>query len=181
MNNDSPGGGWLIPVASTQQDDEALERTLSRWVRGVSGLKPGHIRPRWTPEQPPLMPADTDWCAFGITGFQADDNPALISTDDEGSVLWRHEVVECMASFYGPGSQRSVTLFRDGLTLSQNNDALNAAGLSFAGAGNIIPFPERISHQWVRRYDITVTLRRKVMREYRVKSLREAPVTFSGE
>ncbi|CAI2418357.1 Uncharacterised protein [Serratia liquefaciens] len=180
-NNTSTQPGYLTPTASSQLDDEALERSLSDWVMGVTGLPDGHVRPRWTPIQPPLMPVEVNWCAFGITGFQADANPAFTNTTDAGSELWRHEVVECMASFYGPGSQRLVTIFRDGLTLTQNNDELKAIGLSLGSIGDIIPFPELINNQWVRRYDIAVRLRRKVIREYGIKSLVEAPVQFFGE
>ncbi len=87
---------------------------------------------------------------------------------------------------YGPAGQQYATRFRDGIAVSQNNAELNTQGLSLAGYSHIIPFPELINNQWVRRYDFTVRLRRKVVREYNVKSLvaespTDIPVTFSGE
>ncbi|MBH3107454.1 hypothetical protein I5P74_05640 [Serratia ureilytica] len=180
-NNTSTQAGYLTPVAPGPDYDEELERTLNRWVRGITSLPAGNVRPRWTPTQPPLMPADVDWCAAGISGFIGDDNPAFTRQAEDSAELWRHEVTECLASFYGPHSQRIASIFRDGLTLSQNNDQLIAVGLSLGSIGDIIPFPELINNQWVRRYDITVRLRRKVVREYGIKPIAEATVKFFGE
>jgi len=74
-----------------------------------------------------------------------------------------------------------ATFFRDGLFLEQNNAELNRAGLSLRDCSDIIPAPELINNQWQRRYDVTVILRRKTVREYGIKSLVEAPVQFFGE
>jgi hypothetical protein len=41
--------------------------------------------------------------------------------------------------------------------------------------------PELINNQWVRRYDLHITLRRKIIRSYGINSLLSAPVTFFGE
>ncbi|BEL79896.1 hypothetical protein SM12BL3_12030 [Serratia marcescens] len=118
---------------------------------------------------------------MGISGLNGDANPAFANQTGESAELWRHETIECFSSFYGPHSQRIATTFRDGLTLSQNNDQLIAVGLSLGSIGDIIPFPELINNQWVRRYDITVRLRRKVVREYGIKPIAEATVKFFGE
>lgn len=180
-NNTSTQAGYLTPIAPGPDYDEELERALNRWVLGITSLPAGNVRPRWTPTQPPLMPADVDWCAVGISGFVGDDNPAVTRQTEDSAELWRHEVTECLASFYGPHSQRIASIFRDGLTLSQNNDQLIAVGLSLGSIGDIIPFPELINNQWVRRYDIAVRLRRKVIRQYGIKSLVDASVKFFGE
>lgn len=71
--------------------------------------------------------------------------------------------------------------FRDGISVEQNNAELNQSDLSLVDYGDIVPFPELINQQWVRRYDITVRLRRKVVREYGIKSLVDAPVSFFGD
>ncbi|WP_456309778.1 phage neck terminator protein [Serratia proteamaculans] len=181
MSNDSTSTGYLTPTSTGPDYDEALERELSRWVRAVSGLPAGMVKPRWTPVQSAQPPADVNWCGFGITDFNPDANPAFIQQGDDRSEMWRHEVIECMASFYGPGGQGIGTQFRDGVTVSQNNETLNATGLTLFDVSKLTPFPELINNQWVRRYDITVRLRRKVIREYGIKSLAEAPVTFFGD
>lgn len=101
-NNTSTERGWLIPTSGDPDYDEALDRLLSQWMRNVSGLSAGMVRPRWQKEQPPLLPVETNWCAFGVIGWSGDDSPAFTRQTDDGSQLWRHETIECMASFYGP-------------------------------------------------------------------------------
>ncbi|WP_312297116.1 phage neck terminator protein [Atlantibacter hermannii] len=181
VSNSSTSPGYLTPVSVPQAYDEALERELSQWVRALSGLSAGMVRPRWTPTQAAVPAADVNWCGFGITGMSADDSPAFVRQTDDSNQMWRHEVIETLASFYGPASQSVATLFRDGLTVEQNNATLNDNGLSLADYSELIAFPELINNQWVRRYDITVRLRRKVIREYGIKSILSAPVQFFGD
>lgn len=181
MSNDSTTRGYLKPVSEPQSYDEELERELSRWVRALSGLPAGMVRPRWTATQAALPAADKNWCGFGITGISADNSPAFVRQTEDGNQLWRHEVIETFASFYGPQSQSVATLFRDGLTVEQNNETLKQIELSLADYSELTAFPELINNQWVRRYDITVRLRRKVIRDYGIKSLVDAPVSFFGD
>ncbi|WP_165431818.1 phage neck terminator protein [Atlantibacter hermannii] len=181
MSNSSTSPGYLTPVSVPQAYDETLERELSQWVRALSGLAAGMVRARWTPTQAAVPAADVNWCGFGITGISADDTPAFVRQTDDSNQMWRHEVIEIIASFYGPASQSIATLFRDGLTVEQNNATLNDNGLSLADYSELIAFPELINNQWVRRYDITVRLRRKVIREYGIKSILSAPVQFFGD
>lgn len=181
MSNDSTAPGYLTPLSASQDYDETLERELSRWVKALSGLPDGMVRPRWTPLQPALPPADKNWCGFGIIGFNSDNAPAFAQQSDDSNQLWRHEVIETLASFYGPQSQSIATLFRDGMTVEQNNETLKQNELSLADYSELTAFPELINNQWVRRYDITVRLRRKIIREYGIKSLVDAPVSFFGD
>lgn len=181
LSNDSTSPGYLTPTSKSPDYDENLERQLNGWVRSVSGLPAAMVRPRWTSVQPSLPAADVTWCGFGITGFEPDANPAFIQRGDDGGELWRHEVIECVASFYGPGSQGVASQFRDGIGVIQNNETLVALGLSIFDYSKLTASPELINNQWVRRYDITVRLRRKIIREYGIKSLVDAPVTYFGE
>ena len=83
--------------------------------------------------------------------------------------------------FYGPQGLAMATRFRDGLLVSQNNDELNRSGLTLLQMGRILNLPELINNQWVRRYDISVDLRRKIIRQYGIQSLVDAPVQYFGE
>jgi len=181
LNNTSTERGWLTPVSDDPDYDSALEDLLHQWVCNVSGLPDKLVRPRWQKEQPPLLPVDINWCAFGVISVPVDNGPAFTQQTDEGVQLWRHEAFECMASFYGPGGMALASRFRDGISVSQNNAELNELGLSLGGCSDLTPFPELINQQWVRRYDMTVHLRRKVVREYGIKTILSAPVQFFGE
>jgi hypothetical protein len=179
--NDSTQAGYLSPVSPPPDYDEQLEREISRWIRGVSGLPEGMVRPRWTPVQSSIPVEGSDWCAFGITRLLMDMYPAEVAVDDDKSAHWQQESLYVICCFYGPSGSGYATVFRDGIFLPQNNAELNRTGLSLASSADIIPAPELINNQWQRRYDVTVRLRRKTVREYGIKSLLSAPVQFFGD
>ncbi len=179
--NSSEQAGYLAPLSDSPAYDETLEREISRWIRAVSGLPDGKVFPRWTDPQPEIPPLGTNWAAFGITSIQEDANPASVSNGDESDQQWQHETIVIIVCFYGPGGQAIATRFRDGLRVAQNNAELNRTTLSYADNSRIVSAPELINKQWQRRYDINVTLRRKVVREYGIKRLVDAPVTYFGD
>ena len=78
------------------------------------------------------------------------------------------------------GGQHGIN-FRAGIFVEQNNAELNRSGLSLVDAGTIYNLPELINNQWVRRYDLTITLSRKNIRTYNVRTLQDAPVSFFGD
>lgn len=171
--------GWLTPQQSDTDYDMPLDVQLSRWIRGVTALPPGQVIARWQADQPAIPPADTNWCAFGVTGIGADDGPAFVNQSDSTSEQWRHELVECLTSFYGPAGQQYAARFRDGVAINQNNDTLNQWGLSLADCDSIRPAPELLNNQWVRRYDVMVRLRRKVISTWGINSIVDGNVIIS--
>ncbi len=124
---------------------------------------------------------DPDGCICGVIDLAVDGSPTFTGQTDDSSQLCRHEVITCKASFYGPSGMRHASRFRDGICIEQNNAELNNLGLSLVDYSSIVPFPEFINTEQLRRYDLTLRLRRKVVREYGIKSLVDAPVTFFGD
>lgn len=180
--NSSDQAGYLAPLTAPPAYDEELEREISQWVRALTGLPEGMVRPLWKEPQPTIPPLGTDWAAFGVQPIEVDDNSANISDGDEADQQWQHENITILVCFYGRNGMAIAAQFRDGLRVSQNNAELNRTTLSYGGGPErIIPAPELINNQWVRRYDITVNLRRKTVREYGIKSLLSAPVQFFGD
>ncbi|EPF1298789.1 phage neck terminator protein [Klebsiella michiganensis] len=180
MSDGSTSAGYLAPVGDSPPYDTDLERLISRWIRGVTGLGATLVYPRWTDPQKQIPKNGTTWCAFGITGIQEDFNPAYVQ-GEENTAQWSHESISLILCFYGPQGLAMATRFRDGLLVSQNNDELNRVGLTFLQYGRILNLPELINNQWVRRYDISVDLRRKIIRQYGIQSLVDAPVQFFGD
>ncbi|HGJ5879492.1 MAG TPA: hypothetical protein ACHBZ9_10590 [Arsenophonus nasoniae] len=180
-NNSSTEAGWLTPFDDNALYNEGLDRLLTRWVCGVSGLPAKHVLPRWQREPAPLPSPDTNWCAFGLIDIESEANPALVNQSDESNELWQYETLTCMASFYGRDGMVYATRFRDAIMLSQNNAELNKFNLTLGSHSQIRAFPELINNQWVNRFDFTVHLRRKVVRRYYIKSVKDADVTFFGE
>ncbi len=180
MSNDSTTAGYLTPTGLQPLYDEELEREISRWIRAVSGLPPKMVFPCMTDPQPQIPKNGATWCGFSLSDFNQDAYPALIA-GEESSQQWDHESLNILCCFYGPSGQQTATRFRTGIFISQNNDELKRRGFTLWQCGKMYNVPELINNQWVRRYDITVNLRRKVIREYGIKSLTSAPVKFFGE
>ena len=182
MSNDSTDPGYLTPVGTEPDYDQELERQISRWIRGVTGLAASLVFPRWTDPQSTIPKNGTTWVAFGVTTMPRDDMPAEKQVSDEQSEQWSWEQVTVLACFYGPQGAAMAARFRDGLYVEQNNTTLRtAAGLSLVDNGQIYNLPELINNQWVRRYDITVTLQRKNTRTFNIKTIQSAPVQFFGD
>ncbi|WP_407719991.1 phage neck terminator protein [Pluralibacter gergoviae] len=180
MSNDSTAPGYLTAAGAGPAYDEELEREISRWIRGLTALPAKLVYPRWTDPQQAIPKNGTTWCAFGITGIQEDFNPAYLQ-GAESAEQWSHETVSLITCFYGPAGLAMATQFRDGMLVAQNNDELNRAGLTLMQQGRILNLPELINNQWVRRYDLSVDLRRKIIREYGIKTLASAPVQYFGD
>ncbi|AIR07168.1 bacteriophage protein [Cedecea neteri] len=181
MNNDSTTAGYLTPVGDLPKYDEALEREISRWIRGVSGLAKEFVFSRWTDPQPQIPKNGINWCGFGITSMPRPVTLANIQTTEEESEQWSWETVVVICCFYGPQGASIAATFREGIYVAQNNAELNKTGLSLVDTSPLISAPELINNQWVRRYDLTATLSRKNIRTYNIRTIQSAPVTFFGE
>ncbi|MCD9249018.1 hypothetical protein LUS38_17575 [Escherichia coli] len=181
MSNDSTARGYLTPVGEGPKYDEELEREISRWIRGVSGLPAKAVFSRWTDPQPLIPKNGVTWCGFGITTVPQPLSQSDVQVSDEQSEQWTWEQVTVICCFYGPLGSRTASTFRSGIFVEQNNAELNLSGLSLVDAGTIYNLPELINNQWVRRYDLTITLSRKNTRTYNVRTLEDAPVSFFGD
>lgn len=181
MSNDSTVRGYLTPVAGNPKYDEELEREISRWIRGVSGLQANLVFPRWTDPQPQIPKNGVTWCGFGITTVPQPLSQSDVQVSQEKSEQWTWEQVTVICCFYGPLGSSTASTFRAGIFVEQNNAELNLSGLSLVDAGTIYNLPELINNQWVRRYDLTVTLSRKNTRTYNVKTLISASAQFFGD
>ncbi|MGU3521580.1 hypothetical protein ACLBW2_00535 [Enterobacteriaceae bacterium C23F] len=179
MSNDSTTRGYLTPVGDGPKYDEELEREISRWIRGVSGLPAALVFPRWTDPQPDIPNNGITWCGFGITTVPQPLSQSDVQVSDEESEQWTWELVTVICCFYGPKGSGTASIFRSGIFVEQNNAELNRVGMSVREAGTIYSLPELINNQWVRRYDLTVTLSRKNIRTYNIKSIADGNVAIS--
>lgn len=181
MANTSATGGYLAPEGTPTPADQALEDILQAMVSGITGLPGMYVQPRWQPGNP-IQPEPTlDWCAIGVMQTKPDTNPAIEhdGTGDGEDLYQRHQDVILLATFYGPNAQGFAQILADGLSVPQNGEAMRAQNMAFVETGEIIPAPELINQQWVRRYDLRIRLRRKIERTYPVLNILSAdtPVT----
>ncbi|WP_158785163.1 hypothetical protein [Pantoea sp. BAV 3049] len=180
MSNDSTSPGYLTPLGDAPQYDQDLEKQVSRWIRGITGLDAKMVFPRWTEPQSAIPKNGNTWCAFGITTMLRGGTPANIQSEEEFSEQWTWEQVTVICCFYGPLGASVATRFREGIAVNQNADTLRGdTGMAVIETGTIYNLPELINNQWVRRYDLTVTLSRKNIREYGIKSIVDGNVIIS--
>ncbi|AOY96854.1 hypothetical protein BKK79_35770 [Cupriavidus sp. USMAA2-4] len=177
--NDSSTGGYLSPAAvSPPLEDAELDAVFQQMVVGITGLPGNMVRPRWQPTVPKQPEPSVNWCALGITVQTSDAGPA-ISHDPAGEgsdTSVRHQEIDVLASFYGPNAKQYAQQLVDGLGIPQNLEQLKANDMQSVAEGSIRGAPDLLSEQWVRRYDVVLSFRRKITRTYAVLNVKSAGV-----
>ncbi|WP_334067261.1 LIC_12616 family protein [Burkholderia cepacia] len=173
--NDSSTGGYLAPaVDASPAEDDAFDDLVHDLIAGVTALPHDLVRPRWQPTVPKQPEPSVDWCAFGVQEQEPDAGPAIHhdGTGDGHDTYIRHQDVDVMCTFYGPRAKGYAQRLADGLAIPQNREQLQLQDMAFVGVGPIRAAPDLVNQQWVRRYDMSVTLRRKITRSYAVLNLK---------
>ncbi|ERJ35935.1 putative bacteriophage protein [Burkholderia sp. AU4i] len=182
--NDSSTGGYLAPAVDTPPDeDDALDDLVHDLVAGVTALPPDLVRPRWQPVVAKQPEPGVNWCAFGIQTQTPDASPAIVHNGaNEGSDTYiRHQDLEVLCTFYGPAAKGYAQRLADGLALPQNREQLQLLDMAFVNVSEIRAAPDLVNQQWVRRYDMTVKLRRKVSRTYAVLNLKSVQASTTTD
>ena len=184
MPNTSATGGYLSPTVDTPPlTGDDLENLIQSVVAGISGLPSSYVRPAWQPIPPRQPESTTDWCAVSVMSIEEDDGPNIAhdGSGDGKDNLARHEVIQCLATFYGPNAMHYAAKTRDGLSIPQNIEALLPNDMSFVEAGHIRAIPEFFNQQWIKRFDLDLVFRRKVSRAYPVLNILSAEVDIQPE
>jgi hypothetical protein len=181
MGNTSSTGGVLSPIGALPLDDFALDAVFQSLAVGITGMPGNLVRPRWQmasdiaggfgglPKQPE---PGTDWCAIGVVSVKQSDGPWLVYDAPSNTELyWDHEELTVLVSMYGPDCQSNMRLLRAGLNVPQNTESLLPNMIRYVGCGPIRTVPELVNQQWVRRQDISLDFRRKVIMTYGVENL----------
>jgi hypothetical protein len=178
----STTGGFL--TASTPGlEGQDLQRFIQQWIVGVSGLPANMVRPRWQIEPPNIPTEGNVWIAFGIGNTRTDAYPYVehdptLNDGSGGDRLQRHEDFDVLCSAYDLGStgmaDATLSLFRDGTAIPQNRELLRANDLMLVEVGDMISVPTLLMQRWNYRVDMSVRLRRQIIREYPVYSILSA-------
>jgi hypothetical protein len=197
--NDSSTGGYLTPLANSPVplDDDALYEFLQPIVVGVVGTLPGsQVIPRWQPEAPVLPAVGTNWAALGVEtgnitqytwqghhpGVEADPTAVPPVPYTPGYDIYHaHEDLNILLSFYGPLGRTNAALWRDGIQIEQNREVLLLNNMGLVVVGPIVEMNTLVKGVWLRRYDISVTIRRELIRWYGVLDLVGADMTVNNE
>jgi len=169
---DSSTGGYLLPAQPLPPANDAdLDALLQAMVSGITGLPGQYVRPRWQPVPPRQPEPLIDWCAIGVQAYRREGTPHQQHNAEGTDTQRRHEQLDVLASFYGPNAARYAEVLADGVYVAQNGDTLRANGLAFLSAGDPLPVPELVNQQWIRRVDLSLSLRRAIARTYQVRNI----------
>lgn len=170
--NTSATGGTLSPLPPLPLDDDALDAVFQTLVANVTGLPGDLVRPRWQPTVPKQPEPGVNWCALGIPEVTQDDGPWLVYDEARNQeTYWDHETLSVLVTFYGPNAQSFARLLRAGLNVPQNTEELRPYAIRYISCGQIRAMNELQNQQWVRRQDIALQFRRKVIMTYGVQNI----------
>ena len=167
--------GFLVPLLAPIPYDDALLDLLQPIVVGIGGYSdPTLVRPGWqfpdTPNQPDYT---VDWAALRIADIRSDtfSYEAHVPTGNGYDVLETTEEIDLLLSCYGPHAQTFMKVLRDGFQLGQNRSYLKALNMDLLSCAAPRTLPALLHGQWLRRVDMTVTLRRYCSQQYGVNTL----------
>ncbi len=181
-SNTSATGGFLAPLATPAPIiDDSFEDQLQSIVVGITGLSGSLVRPRWQQVDPKQPIRTGNWCAIGLVNVIPDASAVVRHFDvafngyDE---LQRHETLEILASFYGPGSSGLAETFRDGFSIAQNREALFLANMGYVDTSSVTRLGELVNQGFILRADVTFRVRRIVIRNYPVLTIKSGGGTI---
>jgi hypothetical protein len=180
MSSTTPG--YLVQTEQPLPGGLTLEQYIQQVIVGMTGMVNTTVRPKWQKNPAKELPLPEDnWCAFGITTTGADANAFTeMDEDGEGSKMQRHLELSIDCSFYGANGLSNAGKLRDGFQIAQNRDALTAANMGFKEAGDIVSAPELHGQVWFPRKDLTIVLRREIIKSFDVVSFEGAVGSIKG-
>lgn len=181
MPNTSATGGILLPEnAPKPLEGKELLRFFQQWVVGITGLSGTMVRPRWQTEPANIPDSGQAWAAIGIV-TRPSDTFAVEEHDGDGegkNILRRHEEIHLLCSFYDTGSlglaDSYAAQLRDGVSIAQNREILTLNGMGLVSTTELVTAPVLIKTRWQNRVDLTVIVRREIVREYPVLNILSA-------
>lgn len=182
MNTSETGGILSQSPSPDVLEGEELADFFQRWISALTGLRGNMVRPRWQPEPPNLPKDHEDWVAIGIKRRESDTYASEVHfPEDPGyNELRRHEILHLLASFYGPRADYHAALFRDGIQVAQNREILTLNNMGLVESGDVIAVPELVKDKWLNRQDLEFSIRRQIVRHYKVLNLNSADVSVNG-
>lgn len=162
----SATGGYLRPAQSPAYG-QLLDQQLHTFLRGLTGLDNTLIRPMWQTNPPQVPDISITWLAFGVTDIKADAYPHQKQGATSASSQKR-EILTISCISYGAASAQVVSNIRDGVGVSQNQEALQLIKMACVSVGDIRHVPELINGRYFDRHDISITLARGIDISYNI-------------
>lgn len=183
---DSPGlnyglGGFGNVGAEYDAELDAIFQTM---VAGLSGIAGNLVRPRWQPGNPIQPEPTVNWASVGVMEITDDAGPYIFhdpiaNSGDGTDVMYRHETIEMLASFYGPNAQGVAKQVAHSIADPQNNANLEVFSMTLVSTGALVSTSELVNKQWQRRYDLPFRVRRQVSRSTGILTILSAEIDLS--
>ena len=158
-------------------NDTTLHRFLAQVVSGITGMPPTLVFPRWQPEPPNQPDFNADWAAVGQISRTREPFAAVLHTTPNTGAPYdtviRNEILDVLASFYGPNAEANDELFSMGLSLAQNREVFFLNGFGLVEVGESLIVPALIKNRWMAGVDTHFRLRRQQQYQYGVSNLSE--------
>lgn len=165
--NTSASGGYLLPTSPPPfPGNLTFQQFLQTIFVGISGLPPNLVRPSWQRNPPKQPDGDTNWLAIAQVRNKPDANAFLGLDTNNNNITIRHEEIEIKCTSYGPDCEFNSALLRDGFQLSQNREAMKSVGVNFKETTEAMRVPDLVNEVWIDRYEMSVILRRQILRTY---------------
>lgn len=174
---DSTQAGFLAPGNRYGAlEDQDLRRFLQQMVAGVSGLPGELVRPRWVPEPANEPPFEVDWAAIGAESRDPDTfaYEGLLPDGSQGVI--RHELLNLLASFYGPHGEMNAETFSMGMAVAQNREYLTRQGYGLVEVGKPVQASVLRNERYLYGFDVPLVIRRRQQFAYPVQDLVAASV-----
>lgn len=164
--NNSATGGYLVPgVKQGPLDDEALEDLIHDVIAGIIDVDGSLVWPMWQQEPPPI-PADGRFTAFGVADTHWDSDPYIQHVEDVGDQLYRNQTMTWVICFYGSDAGQRSSQFINGIPLSQNRNAFRQNGIGYIEVDGPVTTSELFKERYLKRLDCRLRLRRAVVWTY---------------
>lgn len=151
-----------LPISGPSR--HSTEDVFAALVQALTGLSENRVRPRWQPKPPKAPGPEVDWCAVGIVRRSAppvsEVRRVRLPDGTESSRVETHELLEVLASFYGPQADELALALREGLQVEENRYPLREANMAYVQAGPLTHVPELVNMKFVYRVDLPLTFRR---------------------
>lgn len=180
--NTSSTGGYLRPSPTPAPLEGAeLENFFQSVIVGVTGLDSTLVRPRWQPSPPAIPDKGTVWIAFGFHDESADTYVWLGElSDGSATQLQNQEQFAVLCSVYGTGAgsdaKKVAKILRDGLQIPQNREPMFQNGMGLVEVTAPVPVPVLVKQDWLYRLDMSIRVRRAVVRQYQILTIESAQV-----
>lgn len=175
INNNSANPGFLTPVSGSPLDDQDLLVFLQPAVAAIGGWEDTSlVRPGWQAPDAPLQPTfDVDWAGIRIARSRPDtfQYEEHVPEGEGQNVFEYSEEFDLMVSCFGPRSQAYARRIRDGMRVAQNRSYFQALKMDVVVCGEPWTVPALQQGQWLRRVDVTITMRRVVEERFGVLTL----------